>query len=238
MQLSTASYAEQKTNWPASGRHILAQYDDSTIIVYQAYRPQIGCFAIEHGRFGDGFKFNRMSWIKPNFLWMMFRSDWGRSEGQEVVLALRLRRAFFDRILSLAVPSSYNERTYQDRDQWQTALRQSKVRLQWDPDHLPTGHPCERRAIQLGLRGQTLQDYATKEIVEVIDVSPFVAEQRANALHWKNSQLATPIERSYRPADVDVAIRIGLDGITLTGGECGREGMEAAGELPSPHPSV
>ena len=40
--------------------------------------------------------YNRMSWIKPNFLWMMYRSNWGRSQGQEVVLAVRLKRSFFD----------------------------------------------------------------------------------------------------------------------------------------------
>jgi len=30
----------------------------------------------------------------------------------------------------------------------------SDVRLQWDPDHLPTGESHKRRAIQLGLRNK------------------------------------------------------------------------------------
>lgn len=38
---------------------------------------------------------------------MMHRSSWGRSQGQEVVLAIRLRRAAFDEILDQAVPSTY-----------------------------------------------------------------------------------------------------------------------------------
>ncbi len=84
--LATSNYADQSQHWPDSGRHILAQFDDETIIVYQAYRPAIGNFAAERGYFGGGFKYTRMSWIKPNFLWMMYRSDWGRSEGQEVIL--------------------------------------------------------------------------------------------------------------------------------------------------------
>ena len=116
--LPIASYAEQVKVWPDSGRHILAQHDDDTMIVYQAYRPEIGHFAAEHGYFGGEFKYTRMSWIKPNFLWMMYRSDWGRSQGQEVVLAIRLRRAFFDSLLQQAVFSSFGASGYSDQDQW------------------------------------------------------------------------------------------------------------------------
>ena len=68
MDLPTEPYAEQVARWPTAGRHILAHYDDETIVVYQAYRPSIGRFAIEHGRFGGDFSYSRMSWIKPNFL--------------------------------------------------------------------------------------------------------------------------------------------------------------------------
>jgi hypothetical protein len=75
--LATAPYVEQTQGWPQTGRHILAHFDDDTIIVYQAYRPEIGSFAVEKGYFGGEFKYSRMSWIKPNFLWMMYRSEWG-----------------------------------------------------------------------------------------------------------------------------------------------------------------
>src|SRR6516225_8492353 len=105
--LAAAPYAEQMKSWPQTGQHILAQFDDDTIIVYQAYSPRIGQFAVEKGYFGGDFKYSRMSWIKPNFLWMMYRSQWGQAEGQEVVLAVRLRRTFFDSLLMQAVPSSF-----------------------------------------------------------------------------------------------------------------------------------
>ena len=87
MQLLTESYSAQNDRWPNSGRHILAQFDDNSVIVYQAYRPAIGHFAAKHGYFGGEFSLNRMSWIKPNFLWMMYRSAWASKEGQEVVLS-------------------------------------------------------------------------------------------------------------------------------------------------------
>src|SRR2546426_7893609 len=92
MNLQTEQYLTQSKRWPASGRHILAQFDAETVLVYQAYRPAIGRFAAQQQRFGGEFGLNRMSWVKPNFLWMMYRSGWGTKEGQEVTLAVRLWR--------------------------------------------------------------------------------------------------------------------------------------------------
>ena len=203
--LATASYAEQMKCWPQTGQHILAQFDDETIIVYQAYSPRIGRFAIENGWFGGEFKYSRMSWIKPNFLWMMYRSQWGQAEGQEVVLAVQVRRRFFDSLLAQAVPSSFDPQGSGSREEWEAAVARSDVRLQWDPDHLPTGEKCERRAIQLGLRGAALEAYGKREIVQIIDMSAFVAEQRSNVHDWRTGKLITPSERVYLPADLNAA---------------------------------
>lgn len=95
MNLVTEPYPVQTARWPSSGRHILAHFDDESIIAYQAYRPAIGHFAARNGFFGGEFSLNRMSWVKPNFLWMMYRCGWGSNEGQEVVLAVRLKRSAF-----------------------------------------------------------------------------------------------------------------------------------------------
>jgi hypothetical protein len=201
MTLATASYAEQMKSWPQTGQHILAQFDEDTIIVYQAYRSKIGQFAVENGYFGGDFKYARMSWIKTNFLWMMYRCQWGQAEGQEAVLAIRLHRRFFDSLLMQAVPSSFEAQAFLSRENWTTAVARSDVRLQWDPDHLPTGEKCERRAIQLGLRGASLEAYGKREIAQIIDMSAFVAEQRANVRDWKTGKLITPSERVYIPSD-------------------------------------
>jgi hypothetical protein len=199
--LATAAYVQQLKRWPQNGRHILAQFDDDTIIVYQAYCPSIGRFAVEKGFFGGDFKFSRMSWIKPNFLWMMHRSQWGQAEGQEAVLAVRLKRRFFDALLAQAVPSSFDADIFASHDEWTAAVLRSDVRLQWDPDHLPTGEKCERRAIQLGLRGAVLEAYGKREIGQIIDMSEFVTDQRANVREWKNGKLITPLESVYVPTD-------------------------------------
>jgi hypothetical protein len=209
MRLKCTSYAEQRRRWPPSGRHILAQYDDETVVVYQAYRPSIGEAAARDGRFGaGGFKRDRMTWIKPNFLWMMYRCGWGTKEGQEVVLSIGLRRSGFDTILTEAVHSGYVEEAYGSREQWQARVRTSDVRLQWDPDHNPHGAKVERRAIQLGLRHSALERYVDSWTMWIEDISSFVAEQRKNV---GTDRLLTPEERVYPVADEETSTSLGVD---------------------------
>ncbi len=208
MNLRTEKYLEQCDRWPKSGRHILAQYDDESVVVYQAYRPAIGSFAAANGYFGGEFSLSRMSWIKPNFLWMMYRSGWATKPGQEVVLAVRLKRTAFDEILAHAAHSSFVSDIYGSRDDWKDWVKKSDVRLQWDPDHAPSGAKEERRAFQLGLRGNVLRRYAGEWIVHIQDVSEFVTEQRGNV--QKTEELATPAEDVYPIADPMTRDRLGV----------------------------
>jgi hypothetical protein len=209
MNLITAPYLAQDARWPRSGRHILAQFDDDSVVVYQAYNPAIGNFAARHGYFGGGFGLGRMSWIKPNFLWMMYRSGWGAKANQEVTLAVRLRRDAFDEILRLAVHSSFVPEVYPTHETWERAVAGSDVRLQWDPDHGPSGNPVERRAIQLGLRGGVLGRYAREWLLDIQDISEFVAEQRANAIA-PHDHLITPKEEVYPVTEPEIAARLGV----------------------------
>lgn len=209
MNLLTEPYTIQVARWPKSGRHILAQFDDESVVVYQAYKPVIGHFAATNGYFGREFSLNRMSWIKPNFLWMMYRCGWASKEGQEVVLAVRLKRSAFDEILRLAVHSSFVPEVYESESVWKSAVARSDVRLQWDPDHDPSGGPVERRAIQLGLRGETLTRYARGWLLAIEDVSEFVREesQRSGSPF---DRLIIPKEEVYPVNDSEVARRLGL----------------------------
>jgi hypothetical protein len=135
VQLQWELHRTQTARWPATGRHIMASYDADEVVVYQAYRPSIGRYAAEHGRFGGAdFSFGRMSWIKPNFLWMMYRSGWGTKSGQEVTLAVHLKAEH----RSNAAPSSLDyaatcfaamrkngERIERDQGQGELALSQT-----------------------------------------------------------------------------------------------------------------
>jgi hypothetical protein len=205
----TEPYTTQVARWPRSGRHILGQFDAESVIVYQAYNPAIGHFAAGHGYFGGGFSMSRMSWIKPNSLWMMYRSGWGTKENQEVTLAVRLRRIAFDEILRQAVHSTFIPEVYGSEEAWRRAVAGSDVRLQWDPDHDPGGRPIERRAIQLGLRGEVLARYTKDWLLEIQDISDFVREQRENAVS-PYERLVTPREDVYAVADPEVARRLGV----------------------------
>lgn len=44
-------YVKQtQEHWPTYGNHILAQFDDDSIVVYQAYEPMIAQFAVDNQR--------------------------------------------------------------------------------------------------------------------------------------------------------------------------------------------
>jgi hypothetical protein len=217
MALTLERYHEQQARWPAEGRHILAHYDEASVVVYQAYRPAIGEYAAQHGRFGGEFSLNRMSWIKPNFLWMMYRSGWGTKDGQEVTLVIWLRRAAFEEILREAVPSTFAPEVYASYDEWQAAVAHSSVRLQWDPDHNPSGHPLARRAIQLGLRGDALARYAGEWPLRIEDISRLVARQYEAVRTGDLNALMTPRETIYPIADTELARRLGIDDFAAQG---------------------
>jgi len=214
MVLEFESYLTQAKRWPSEGRHIMAQYDDESVVVYQAYNLRIGQFAAQNGYFGGDFRLGRMTWVKPNFLWMMFRSGWGAKSDQEVTLAVRLKRTAFDEILASAVASSHRASPYEDANEWKTALKRSEVRLQWDPDHSPDGAKETRRAIQLGIRGDLAIKYSREWILQIVDISDFVFEQREHSSRGNWARLQTPKEKPYPVQDETVRRTLGLTPLT------------------------
>ena len=204
MKLKLDKYSKQVKEWPKSGYHIMAQYDEEKVIVYQSYRPEIGNFATKNQFFGGPFKYTRMTWIKPNFLWMMYRNGWATKEGQEVVLAIHLKREAFERYLSQAVYSSFQSDLYNDWDDWQQHVKNSSIRLQWDPDHNPYGGKLERRAIQIGIRNEEIIKYAKEDILEIEDISEFVREQHQFVLAKDLDKLIVPAEKPYLSSSEEV----------------------------------
>lgn len=137
----------------------------------------------------------------------------GYKNAQEVVLAIWIKRSAIEEILAAAVHSSYVPELYPDKSAWQRALKQSQVRLQWDPDHHPTGTKLERRAIQLGLRGEVLAAYAKDRIVNIEDISDFVQKQREN-IKSDCAELITPQERVYSVFDTETQAKLRLSAWT------------------------
>lgn len=195
MDLKLKKYKEQLQEWPQTGHHIMAQYDDEKIVVYQSYKKSIGEFAVKNQYFGGEFSLERMTWIKPNFLWMMYRSGWGTKEGQEYVLAIHLKKDAFKKYLENAVYSSYNNRLEISSEEWQDQVKESSVRLQWDPDHDPFGGKLERRAIQIGLRNEFTHSFAKEDIILIENISDFVKKQHQFVLNYKLENLMLPEEK-------------------------------------------
>ncbi len=113
---------------------IPADYDRETIVVYQAYRPAIAEAAVAAQRFVNPFSLNRMTWIKPSTLWMMHRSGWASTPGQERVVAVRITRAGWEEALSQAVQITPEARVYGSREEWRERFAHAVVRVQWDPE--------------------------------------------------------------------------------------------------------
>ncbi|MGW2845153.1 DUF4291 domain-containing protein [Streptomyces sp. NPDC001274] len=151
---------------------IRARHTDTTVTVYQAYRPDLGLPAARDGRFPEAWKRDRMTWIKPSFLWMMYRCGWGTKEGQETVLAVEITRAGFDWALDHAELSHYAREVHPDRDTWRRNLRRAPARVQWDPERDLLLDRLPHRSLQLGLSGEAARRYADEWTVSIRDVTP------------------------------------------------------------------
>lgn len=153
-------------------RQILAEYDQEGVYVYQAFKPSITKAALANGTFADGFNMDRMTWIKPSFGWMLYRSSYGTAHRQESILKIKISHEGFLTILQDAVATSYNRNLHDTETQWRDALKHSKVRYQWDPDRDLTLKRLERRAIQLGIRGSIVYQYVNEWILSLEEVTP------------------------------------------------------------------
>ena len=179
MNFETILYKEYIKEIPKNGKSILAQQSENVLVVYMAFNDAIANYALEHQVFGgDDFSFDRMSWIKTNFLWMMHRCGWASKENQNRILAIWIRKVDFEMILEHAVHSSFKEEIYESHEKWKSELQTKKTRLQWDPDRNPYGEKLERKAIQLGIKGAILRKFAIDMIVKIEDISNFVKNQK------------------------------------------------------------
>ena len=157
---------------PIPIRQIRALYDAQTIRVYQAYSDAIDDAALLHGTFiSPPFKMERMTWIKPSFLWMMYRSGWGlKDAGQARILAIDISRKGFEWALAHSCPSHPSPSMSQE--EWQRVKENAPVRIQWDPERDLLLQPQAYRTIQIGLSKQAVDLYVRDWIQCVTDVTP------------------------------------------------------------------
>jgi len=170
-------------------RQIRALYDAKTIRVYQAYNTQIAEAALAAGRFVAPFSRTRMTWIKPSFLWMMYRAGWSlKDSGQARILAVDITRAGFEWALRNASLTHGPE------------LDRSKpVRVQWDPERNVNLGRLDQRAIQVGLSPAVVERYVDEWTVRIQDVTSLALEVEAT----RDPSLLPP-ERPY-PVDAEIS---------------------------------
>ncbi|MFK8906152.1 DUF4291 domain-containing protein [Streptomyces sp. YS-3] len=178
---------------------IRARYTDSTVTVYQAYASHIGLPAAREGRFPAAWQRDRMTWIKPSFLWMMYRCGWGTKEGQETVLAVEITRQGFEWAVAHACLSHYERGLHADQAAWKRQLKQAPARVQWDPERDLRLQPLAHRSLQLGLSGEAARLYADEWTVSITDVTPLARTVHA---HVRDGDLEAarrllPPERPY-----------------------------------------
>ncbi|MFF7333561.1 DUF4291 family protein [Streptomyces sp. NPDC008150] len=158
---------------------IRARQTPSTVTVYQAYAPQIGLPAARDGRFPALWRRDRMTWIKPSFLWMMYRCGWGLKEGQETVLAIEITREGFEWALEHACLAHYEHGLHPDRATWKRQLKRAPARVQWDPERDLHVRPLPHRSLQLGLTGEAAHRYVDEWVVAITDVTALAHDLHA-----------------------------------------------------------
>lgn len=155
---------------------IYADFDEEGVYVYQAFKPQTVQIAAELGTFGKGFTFNRTSWIKPSFGWMLRRSKYGTKNRMQGIAKIKLSHAAFEEILSQSIEAHWNPKLFETEEIWSKALNSSDVIHQWDPERDIIGRRLERQAIQIGIRGEVIRKYVSEFITGVEDVSTLAHE--------------------------------------------------------------
>lgn len=190
-------------------KEVFARYDRQCIRVYQAYNADIAREAAALQTFGKNYNFDRMTWIKPSFLWLMYRSNWGTKKNQECILALDIYLAEFDALLENAVLTLPDSASYTGA-QWEKAFAETSVYCQWDPDRNINGNAIDRAAIQIGIKGNALRTILDKGICRIEDLTPSVRKWNGQRKNGKLSAKDLPSEKLYPVTDKTIRKKLAM----------------------------
>lgn len=194
-------------------RTIRALYDEQNIVIYQAYNKIIAEAAINAQTFiSPPFKKQRMTWIKPSFLWMMYRSDWATKENQDHILAIKIKRQGFEWALQNSCLSHFDKTIHTSQDNWKLKLQTHPVRIQWDPEKDILLKPLSYRSIQIGLSGIAVDKYITDWITNIEDITDYCKNIHSLVVDNKINQAKDllPIEQFY-PLPNNIALNVNSD---------------------------
>jgi len=132
-----------------------------------------------------------MTWIKPSFLWMMYRSGWATKPGQERILAIDISRSGFEWALKNSCLTHFDARLYSSHQDWKERLSIMPVRIQWDPERNVFLKRLDYHTIQIGLSGEAVNRYVDEWISHIADITDLVKE--INILAKSNVALASKL---------------------------------------------
>ncbi len=155
---------------------IRAAFDRDTITVYQAYGSIIADAAIKAQRFVEPFSCGRMTWIKPSFLWLMHRSNWGLKSGQERTLAVTITRSGWESALSRAVLTVFDRSAFRSAAEWHDSFQQAEIHVQWDPERSLRGAALDHYSIQIGVSRHVIREFVDAWTVKIEDFTPRVSK--------------------------------------------------------------
>jgi hypothetical protein len=193
-------------------REIRAYYTSDSIRVYQAFNNTIAESAIKHQRFiSPPFKIQRATWIKPSFLWMMYRCGWAAKENQERVLAVDITHEGFQWALNNSCLSHYDQDVYDTVEVWERIKAKSPVVVQWDPERDIFLNQLSHRSIQVGLLPEASALYSTQWVVKISDMTETARKikQLVDVKKMEEAYELLPVEKKY-PITTDICRTIGI----------------------------
>ncbi|WP_198370195.1 DUF4291 domain-containing protein [Roseomonas rosulenta] len=193
---------------------VRADFTATEVALWQAYAPAIAEPALSAQRFVPPFRRTRMTWVKPSFLWMMYRSGWATKPQQDRVLRIVVSRAGFDWMLEQAVPTRHVDGMYASAEAWRMASRSAPVLVQWDPERDLGLRPSVIRTIQLGLRGVALDRYVDEWTLRIEDATP-LAHRIAALVARGDTEAAQALLPREAPYPAPPSPGLELSGIAL-----------------------
>jgi hypothetical protein len=144
----------------------------TTIIVYQAYSDPIATAAVASQSLSASPLFNpaRMTWIKPSWCWMLYRSGYSYKDANQArILALTMRLEDFWWLLRRARVT----------DEGGFKKGGEEVRVQWDPERgVRLGRMEGTRSVQIGVPRDLSRRWVEEMVVRIEDVTERAREMK------------------------------------------------------------
>ena len=190
-------------------RQIRASYNAQTITLYQAYPADIAIPAVKEQRLSASPHFSptRMTWIKPSWCWMMYRSCYSyKDANQSHILALRMTHENFAKLLSEAVVTSNHKAPLSQE------ARNKQVKVQWDPERDFRLGVLPYRSIQIGISGEVGKRWMQEWVEGIEDVTERARELK-RAVDEENVRVEELVKSGLMPVEREYEVSEELRGI-------------------------